>query len=130
MEKKKPFIRILPDHIEYGYNARYKLEPSGYYSWHIPSFDIYFSSKSKEDGSKRAKAITQSFFNYWIGQEGFERFIDKIGRLGYKAPSKKQLNALLHRRRASPVELTPDSIPFNKEYDEAESFDIVDSIRA
>ena len=107
MEKRHDFIRILPDKIEYGHGSWYKIESSGMYSWWIPSFDLFFSSMTLEDGQRRGDALTQSFFNYWILQEGFDAFIDKIERLGFKTESTKQIRSLKKRRSNKPVVFMP-----------------------
>ncbi len=90
-EKKQPtYIEFKEGKIFYGFHARYIKEENGMYSWYIPAFDIYFSSKTKEDGHKRAQAMTKSFFKVWINNEGVRSFILQIHKLGFKAPSNHQ----------------------------------------
>lgn len=96
--KNKPtYIQITPEGISWGFHARYIEEKDGMFSWYLPSFDIYFSTNTKEEGQERAKALTTSFFNYWLKKKGFRSFLMKILRLGYTASSHEELKQLLHR---------------------------------
>lgn len=83
---KTPYINFSKNKIDYGFHARYVKEENGMYSWYIPSFDIYFSSNTKEQGDKRAISMTRAFFSHWINQESFRSFILQIHKLGFKAP--------------------------------------------
>jgi hypothetical protein len=97
IKNKHNFIDISPQRIQWGFNANYIEEKDGMFSWYLPSFDIYFSSATKEAGDKKALAITNSFFNYWLKEKGFRRFLMKILRLGYKPASHDELKHLLDR---------------------------------
>lgn len=112
--KEQPnFIQIKPDGINYGYHSRFIEEKNGMYSWYLPSFDIYFSSSTKEEGEKRSLEMTESFFNYWLQKKGFRTFLMQILRLGYQARSHKELQGLLNRKnlnaqlRASTIKELP-----------------------
>lgn len=85
-DNKPSFINFTKGKINYAFHARYVKEENGMYSWYIPSFDIYFSSNTKEQGDKRAIAMTRAFFSHWINQESFRSFILQIHKLGFKAP--------------------------------------------
>jgi hypothetical protein len=95
--KRESFISLSPNKISYGFQAMFKIEEDGIYSWYIPSFDIYFSSPTKEAGDKRAKAMVRSFFNYWLKNQGYRNFLMQILKLGYKPSSHQELQSLLNR---------------------------------
>lgn len=94
---QETYIKITPQRLEWGFHGKYIKEPDGRFSWYLPSFDIYFSSSTLEDGDEKALAITQSFFNYWLSEKGFRKFLMKILSLGYKPGSHEELKHLLNR---------------------------------
>lgn len=100
-DNKPTFINMTREGIKYGFHARYRVEENGMYSWYIPAFDIYFSSQTKEQGDKRAVAMTKSFFNHWINYESFRSFILQIHKLGFKASEHHELTIkqLISRQR-------------------------------
>jgi hypothetical protein len=103
MAKKEPsFIQFRENGINYGFHAHYKKE-GNMYSWYIPSFDIFFSSKTKEEGDRRAIAMTTSFFNQWIHHESFRSFILQIHKLGFRAPEHHEykIKQLLNREKVT-----------------------------
>lgn len=124
------YIDIKPGHIDYAFTAKYRKEPSGLYSWYIPSFDIYFSSSSHEDGEKRSKALTFSFFNYWIQNEGFEAFLNKLERLGFTPDSKKQAKALIKSRRKNVVFMHERPVKPSEDIKDASIYKSIERIRA
>lgn len=90
-DRKASFINFTKNGLDYGFEARYRVEDDGMYSWYIPTFDIYFSSTTKEQGDQRAIAMTRAFFNHWINEESFRSFVLQIHKLGFKAAENHEL---------------------------------------
>lgn len=81
----KTTIKIEPTGVVYEFTIRYREEENGMFSWFIPGFNIFYSTKTVEQGEPRGVAMTKSFFKYWIGKEGFQNFIIQLHGLGFKA---------------------------------------------
>lgn len=96
-DKQETFIQINRNGIKYGFHYRYITENNGMVSTFIPAYDIYYSSPSLEEAKKRAGIMVNSFFKFWIQQQGFRAFILQILKLGFKAPNEKALRQLLER---------------------------------
>lgn len=64
METYQVQISINGEVTNCSFIANYIEEPNGMFSWHIPEFDIYFSSKTKPIGDNKAKSMVKSFFNF------------------------------------------------------------------
>ena len=97
IKNKRNFIQISPHNISYGFGTLNIQELDGSYSWYIPSFDIYFSSKTKEQGNERARAMVKSFFNFWLTNQGFRAFALQLFKLGYKTSTHAEFKNLLNR---------------------------------
>lgn len=81
------FIEIKEKQIDYRYESYRRQEANGMISWYIPAFQMYFSSKTKEEGDIRSKAMVNSFFMYWFEKEkSFRGFIHEIHHFGFRAP--------------------------------------------
>lgn len=119
---KKNYINITPKNIQWGFHSHYIQEKDGMFSWYIPSFDIYFSSKTIDEGNDIAKAITNSFFNYWLKEKGFRKFLMKLLNLGYKTSSHDELKHLLNRTNLN-AHLKGSISRMPKEFAHAESSD-------
>lgn len=63
------FIKIKEGQINYRYDSYRRQEENGMFSWYIPAFQMFFSSKTKEEGDVRARAMVKSFFMYWFEKE-------------------------------------------------------------
>jgi|ERR1022692_4553345 hypothetical protein len=84
--KADTFIEIKEGHIKYQYRAYHRIEENGMYSWYIPSFQMFYSSKTKEEGDQRTEAMAQSFFSFWFEKEkSFRGFIHEIHHFGFRA---------------------------------------------
>lgn len=95
----KTTIDIQPKGISYEFTLRYREEENGMYSWFIPGFNIFYSTKTRDLGEKRGVAMTRSFFKYWIEKEGFNNFILQLNNLGFKPkgePQHKSGNVVIH----------------------------------
>jgi hypothetical protein len=66
--------------------AYFKEEKNGMISWYLPGFDMFFSSKTFDEGMVTAKAMSKSFILYWLEKErNFNGLILAITKLGFKA---------------------------------------------
>lgn len=69
IDKRETFIEIIGDGtINFGYHSRFIIEKNGMYSWYIPAYKMFFSSKTKEEGQARGIAMVKSFFMFWDKQ--------------------------------------------------------------
>ena len=105
-EKEPTFIKFSKEGIHYAFHARSIQEKNGMFSWYIPAFDIFFSSKDRETGRAKAKSMTESFFTYWIGQESFRAFILQIHKLGFKSPNHDLTVSEMIKRKRSDAKFT------------------------
>jgi hypothetical protein len=93
--------------IECEFDALYIEEDDKSFSWAIPTFNMYFSSTSFEEGKITAHAMTKSFFKYWLEKEkNYHELIIQITRLGFKATDhrntvNKMLRGKTHRAKFS-----------------------------
>ena len=85
MHVSSVIIRMNDGKITCRGTAHYNVEKNGMYSWYLPGFEMYFSSMTKEEGLITAKAMSKSFFIYWIEKEkNFNQLILEITKLGFK----------------------------------------------
>lgn len=79
-------IDIINGKVDYSFGAYHRVEENGMYSWYIPSFRIFFSSKTKEQGTKRSITMTRSFIKYWLERKkSFRGFVLELHHLGFRA---------------------------------------------
>ena len=97
IKNKKNFIKFSPEGIHWGYHAHYIEEENGLISWYIPSFDIYYTSTTKEEGGQIGYDATKAFFEFWLKRQSFRKLVNKILHLGYKTENFQQLKNLLER---------------------------------
>lgn len=77
------FIEIKRDGIKCGYPIVYfETEKTAY----IPAFDIFFTCTSGDQAKKRASNLVDSFFDFWVLETGWKKFILEIHKLGFRAP--------------------------------------------
>lgn len=80
-------IEIQGGRINYRYQAYRREEENGMISWYIPAFQMFFSSKTKEEGDLRSHAMVKSFFIFWLEKEkSFRGFVHEIHHFGFRAP--------------------------------------------
>ena len=85
-KKAANFIEIQGNKINYRYQIYHREEENGMVSWYVPAFQMFFSSKTKEEGDARSKAMVKSFFMYWFEKEkSFRGFIHEIHHFGFRA---------------------------------------------
>lgn len=103
-------IHIKKGVIDYTINARFK-EEGGMYSVYIPSFDIYFSAPTMDEADRRVTVMMDSFFHFWITQQGWKKFVMEIHKLGFRAKGHAlaMKNLLNHR----PVDAKLNSLDGN-----------------
>ena len=121
IKKKIDFINLTPTSIKYGYNSHFVQEEDGLFSWYIPSFDIYFSSNTKEEGDNISRAMVKSFMNYWLKEKGFRSFVLQVFKLGYKTSSHEEFKRLLNRTNLT-ANLKGAKIAMPQEFANSESF--------
>ena len=94
-------INIQKRNIHYQYSVYTREESNGMYSWYVPGFNMFFSSRTESDGQKRAAAMVKSFFiDYFERQKNFRSFVLELHRLGFRANKLHDLtiNKLLTKR--------------------------------
>src|SRR5688572_21934726 len=73
--------------INTGFHTYFKKEKSGSFSFHIPSFDIFFGAPSMEEAEKRRSILLDSFLHFWAERQGLNKFALELHRLGFRASS-------------------------------------------
>lgn len=122
-EKGDTHIVIEEGKISYQFSARFKMEDNGTFSWYIPSFKMFFSSKTKEQGDIRARAMAKSFFvHYLTNEKSFRNFILELHNLGFRAPLNHDLtvNKLL-TKRLSYAKFNSRIVSIPKEFQDSEN---------
>lgn len=56
-------------------------------SCYIPSFDVYFTAKDREDAGRKSKIVTKMYIDHYMlhTKKGFKDFVLHIHKLGFKA---------------------------------------------
>ncbi len=84
--KPSASIEFRSDGIRCTFDAFYTKEENDEFSWHIPAFRMFFSSKTYKEGTKTSIEMTKSLFDYWLTKErNFRNLILEINKLGFKA---------------------------------------------
>lgn len=102
--------------IEFGkkaINVKYTVvynEDAGMYSAYMPGFDIYYSAPSEEEVTKRAKKMMDTFFDYWIQQEGWKQLFLKIHKLGFRTNMHNLAMKNFLRNKFQTGKFTPSNI--------------------
>jgi hypothetical protein len=84
-DNEPTYINFTKEGIKYAFHARFIVEENKMYSWYIPAFKMFFSTKTEEEGEKRAIAMTKSFFKFWKEEDSFRGLLHEINYLGFKA---------------------------------------------
>ena len=89
--------------INFGYHSRFIIEEDGTYSWYIPAYKMFFSSKTKEEGQQRGISMVKSFFMFWDKQNSYRGLILEIHNLGFRVPQYHNLTVseLIRKKRTS-----------------------------
>lgn len=123
-KRNDTYIQFTPEGMKYGFYAYCVEEKGGNYSWYVPAYDIYFSSPSKEEGSRRAKLMVSSFFNFWVKQQGIKQFGLQLHKLGFRATNDHHttLQQFLNNHIVKSKFKSPESkLPFD--FEAAEQFE-------
>lgn len=94
--KGDEIIVIDSNKITSSFSLEYK-KVEGTYIVRIPSFDIHFYTKSKNQIEKSAHDSMSSFFNYWRNIQGEFEFFNHMLELGFRV---KSGNALRKRTKS------------------------------
>ncbi|HQS23209.1 MAG: hypothetical protein B7Y11_01240 [Sphingobacteriia bacterium 24-36-13] len=94
MADEKIYIQINETGINYSFKSYYRKEENGMYSWHIPAYNLFFSSDSVEKGTERGRKMVRSFYSFWIKQQGFKNFLLEIHKLGFRIPTNHDYNLM------------------------------------
>jgi hypothetical protein len=86
MKNQQPtYIHVDNGSIKYGFYVYYEQKSETQWSISVPAYNISFSTRTKEEGVKRAKVAVRSFYHMWLSKEGWKRFVLEIHRLGFRA---------------------------------------------
>lgn len=97
IEDTSASIEIRNGEVKCVFDAKFIVETNGMYSWYIPAFNMFYSSRTREEGIVTGRAMSKSFFSYWLEKEkDFRSLILEINKLGFKAPDHRiTVNKLL-----------------------------------
>ncbi len=83
MANAQNYIHFDVKKISLAYTLNVKQESFGY-SAHIPAFDIFYYTKTKEEAKSTAKDSIKSFFDFWLNHEGWESCVNQLSKLGFE----------------------------------------------
>jgi hypothetical protein len=99
MSKEPTFIKVTESgQIEYAYHC-YHSQFGELWSIRVPAYGIALTAPSKEEGLKRAAIAIRSFYNMWINNDGWVKFIHEIHKLGFRANKHDMVMAKLLKRQ-------------------------------
>ena len=114
-EKQPTYIEFKEDRkIHFAFHSRFIVEKNGMYSWYMPAYKMFFSSKTKEEGIKRGVAMAKSFFMFWDKQNSYRGLILELHHLGFRAPQYHNLvvsEMIRKKRRFAKFNATDVTIP-------------------
>lgn len=74
------------------------LNKEGYYDCYIPTIDIFYNAKTKEDIHDLARSLTTAFFKHWIINVGVDRFVRHLRVLDYNPTGADLWQTLLKKK--------------------------------
>lgn len=112
---KDIFIDIKEGFIDVSYKVIYN-EEAGMFSAYMPGFDIYFSAPSEEEVKKRANRMIDTFFDFWIEQQGWKQLYLKIHKLGFRSKMHNLVMKDFLRNQRQSGKFLPSNIIETPEY--------------
>jgi len=114
-------VAFAPGKITCEYSLLCTKNENGMFSWYIPGFDIYFSSKTEEVGLVRADSMLDAFLNHFLEHQNLPVLINELKRLGFIAmPTKSHEsslqvihNLLKKKSQSASFKARETKIPFN-----------------
>ncbi len=67
------------------YRAYYRPEANGMFTWFIPGFDIYYSSRDKESGANKSLNLTKSWLSFYERQSKLSELMLDLRKMGFEA---------------------------------------------
>ncbi|MFN0254527.1 hypothetical protein E6A44_003035 [Pedobacter ureilyticus] len=110
--------------INYSFTTLYNESEEGLYCY-IPGFDIHFFATSEEERTTIANAMTHSFFDFWVKEQGQKSFLLHLNRIGFRTQNHNfAMQSLLNSRniKKTKFKLLRDNIP--SEYASAQKFNV------
>lgn len=118
----KPEVNKLT--INYSFTTLFNEAEEGMYCY-IPGFDIHFFATSDEERTSISRAMTQSFFDFWVKEQGQKSFLLHLNKVGFRTQNHNfAMQSLLNSRKINKTKfkLLRDNIP--AEYASAKKFNV------
>lgn len=118
----KPVPELKKIRITYSFTTLTKKEENGLLCY-IPGFDIHFFAPNDEERKKIGAAMTKSFFDFWIKDQGQKSLLLHLNKCGFRTENHNfAMQKLLNNSKISKTKfrLLRDSIP--SEFQTAQKF--------
>jgi len=87
-----------------------KKEGDDGYSCLLPGFDLVFSAPTKEEVDRRTPVIMNAFLDYWVLNQGWNKFVRHMNELGFRAPMHALKMKELLEKRSVKTKMTAQNI--------------------